>query len=61
MRHAREKKRTIVRDVPQLPVGFFKFHRAQLQLLDEMSDPFIINVLYRRFFVCSGTVRHCFA
>jgi len=47
-----------MRDVPQLPVGFFEFHRALLQLLDEMSYPFIINVLCHRFFVCSGTVSH---
>jgi len=50
-----------MRNVPQLPVGFFQFHRAQLQLLDEMSYSFIINVRYRRFFVCSGTVSHYFA
>jgi len=50
-----------MRDVPQLPVGFFKFHRALLQLLDEMSYPFIINALYYSFFICSGTVSHCFA
>ena len=49
-----------MRDVPQLPVGFFQLYSALLKLLDEMSYPFIINVLYR-FFVCSGTVSHYFA
>ena len=44
----------------QLSIGFFQFHRADLQLFDKVRDALIVTAIHYRFFVGSGTISHYF-
>jgi hypothetical protein len=43
-----------MRDVTQLTISFFERSRSLLQLLDQISDAFIVNPLSGRFLIVCG-------
>ena len=59
MRHSRQKERTIMRDMSQFSVRFFKFDGPKLQLFDQVSDAYVVCLIGISI-IASGTIYHDF-